>query len=233
MGLAYKYGYEFANAKKSFQRILEMDTSFMPEAREQINRLNKIEQAMPRSELGKRMIVMDRITRAEIAALFIEELELDRIYNRVPSKKKKGTFQQMTIPADVLDHPLRREIETVLQMGIQGLRIFPDGMFGPDEFVTRASYATMIADIIATVENDPSILKKYKGRRSPFEDVRSDANYFSAIMTCTSRDGIMTAENGLFKPMLKVSGAEALLVIKKLKEELGIDYTTPTGTVGN
>jgi hypothetical protein len=32
----------------------------------------------------------------------------------------------------------------------------------------------------------------------------------------------MEAENGIINPMRNVSGADALLVIRKLKEELGI-----------
>ena len=54
------------------------------------------------------------------------------------------------------------------------------------------------------------------------KDVGNDVPYFNALMVCTTRGGIMEAKNGIFNPMRNVSGADALLVLRKLKEELEI-----------
>ncbi|MFH1122809.1 MAG: hypothetical protein V1758_04030, partial [Pseudomonadota bacterium] len=43
-----------------------------------------------------------------------------------------------------------------------------------------------------------------------------------AVMTCTMRGGIMEGEDGLFDPTGMLSGADALLIIRKLKRELNI-----------
>jgi len=213
MGIAYKYGYRFDEAEKAFKKVLEIDKAFIMEAEEQLKIVYKIERATPESKLGKRVAVMDRITRADVAALFIQELRLDRIY------KKTGP-EKVDLPPDVENHTQSRDIKTVLQLDIKGLGSFFDGNFGPDEYITRGSYAVMIADIIATIEDDPSLATRYAGSRSPFDDVRNDMPIFNAVMVCTKRGIIVEAGEEIFDPIGKVSGADALLVIKKLKEKL-------------
>jgi len=113
----------------------------------------------------------------------------------------------------------------VVTLKIKGLSAFPNGTFAPNEFITRASYAMMIADVISTISNDASLDTKYIGSVSPFADVRNDLPYFNAIMVCSTR-GIIEAERGLrqniFNPMGSVSGADALLIIRRVKEDLKI-----------
>ncbi|MFH1349506.1 MAG: hypothetical protein ABII26_01085 [Pseudomonadota bacterium] len=216
LGLAYKYGYQFTLAEKNFKKVLAIDQSFVTEAQEQIKILKKIEKATPLSEFGRKLVVKDSITKAEAAALFINELGLDRIYENIVPK----TYLPITTPVDAIDHPLRKDIERVLQMNIEGLRPFLDGTFGPDSPVTRANFAMMTADIIATVEKNPSLTTEYFGKISPFMDIRNDTIYFNAIMICTERNGIMGPANGFFAPMVRVSGVDAVLIIKKLKQSL-------------
>ena len=231
MGIAYKEGYQFTDAKKALQRVLEINRGLTMEADMQLKILQKIELARPESEFGKRISLMDRITRADVAALFIRELRFDRIHKK--SRPGRGDTPERasgegprgrprSMPIDVEDHPLKTDIEEILQLDIQGLRTFPDGTFAPDQYITQASYAIMIADLIAKIENDASLATKYIGSRSPFKDVYNKAPYFNAIMVCTDRGGIMEARNGYFRPMRKISGADALLIIRRLKEEFGI-----------
>jgi hypothetical protein len=53
--------------------------------------------------------------------------------------------------------------------------------------------------------------------------VSNDVPYFNAVMVCTTR-GIIEAKGGMkqsiFGPMDSVSGAEAVLAIRRLKEDL-------------
>ena len=223
MGIAYKYGYQFVKSEKTFGKVLEINKAFVLETEEQLKILQKIEMAMPESELGKRVAVLDRVTRGDVAALFIRELRLDRIYDQARSKKQDISARLPPLPPDVKQHKFRSDIEKILRLDIQGLRPFPDGTFGPDAYVTRANYALMIAHIIATIERDPSLTARYVGRASPFKDVRNDGPYFNAIMVCTTEGRIMEAKNGIFNPMGKVSGADALLINRKMKEKLEIN----------
>ena len=74
------------------------------------------------------------------------------------------------------------------------------------------------------ISGDNSLATKFIGSTSPFPDLRSDLPYFNAVMVVTSR-GIMEAKDlssGEFAPLGTVPGVDALLIIRKLKEELKI-----------
>ena len=80
----------------------------------------------------------------------------------------------------------------------------------------------MIEDILIKVSGDNALATKFIGSASPFPDLRNDLPYFNAIMVVTSR-GIMEAKDlttGEFSPLGSVPGVDALLIIKKIKEEL-------------
>ncbi|MDY7034745.1 MAG: hypothetical protein SV375_01090 [Thermodesulfobacteriota bacterium] len=220
MGVAYKYGYRFSESREALEKVLKHGMSFMMETEEQIKIVKMIERAMPVSETGKSMAFLDHITRAHVSALFIRELELDQIYEKVRSMHYNTSLKAQGLPPDMENHAFRKDMEMVLKLDIHGLRIFQDGTFHPDELITRAGYAMMIADIIATIEKDPSLNIRYIKDISPFRDVRNDAPHFNAIMVCTTGTGIMEPKSGIFNPVGRISGAEALLIIRKIKDKL-------------
>ena len=222
MGIAYKYGYRFTESMKAFKQVLKINRTFMTRADEQFKIVQKIDKVNPVSESGKRVVFMDHVTRADIASLIIQELGLDRVNKNVRSHSN-ALLRSITLPPDVENHPLREDIRTIIQLDIQGLRPLPDGTFRPDEYINRANYAIIIAHIINMVKDDPSLSTRYSGSISPFLDVRNNAPYFNAIMICTTHYRIMETKDWIFDPKGKVSGVEALLVIQRLKEKLGIE----------
>jgi Tfp pilus assembly protein PilF len=219
MGLAYRDAFRFCDAAAAFKKVLEINKTLMSQADHQLKVVQKISRAMPTTSVGKRIALLEKVTRIDVAALFIRELKLDQVYERFGALG----IGEAPIPPDVRDHPLRTDVQRAVNLGIKGLDTFPDGTFAPDEVMLRASYAMMIADIISTLTNDRSLEKKYQATISPFADVRNDVPYFTAVMVCTTR-GIMEAKGGMkhsiFGPMDSVSGAEAVLAIRRLKEEL-------------
>jgi len=226
MGLAYKEAYRFSDAADAFKRVLEITETFTDKADHQLKLVQKIQRAMPGTPIGKKVALLKKVKRVDVAALFIQELKLDTIYKRFrPEKFDTSSPKEIPIPVDVQDHPLRTDVQRVIGLGVKGLEAFPDGTFAPNEFITRASYAMMIADIISTITHDPSLSTKYIGNDSPFVDVRNDIPYFNAIMVCTTR-GIIQPKRDLrqdiFDPRGSVSGADALLAIGRLKEYLKI-----------
>jgi len=231
MGMAYQYAYRFAESEVAFERVLKIDRSFQNEAREQLERVRKIERAMPGTEVGRGIALLDRITRADAAALLIHEVEVESIGGPgrradlgnagVPGEGSQGKIWH-PLPPDVAGHDFKGEIEKVLRLRIKGLETFEDGSFGPDEYVTRADFAVIVAGLIARKEGDPLLVAGFSGVPSPFKDLRSDASYFNAVMTCMMRGGIMEGEEGLFNPRGTLSGADALLIIRRLKNELNI-----------
>lgn len=218
MGVAYKEAFRFSDAAGVFKKVLEINKTLMSEADHQLTVVKKIERAMPSTLIGKKVALLEKVRRIDIAALFIRELKLDKVYEglRPPSA-------DVPIPPDVKDHPLKTDVQRVISLGIKGLDTFPDGTFAPNESILRASYAMMITDVVSTLTNDPSLANKYEGSISPFADVRNDVPYFNAVMVCTTR-GIIEAKGGMkqsiFGPMDPVSGAEAVLAIRRLKEDL-------------
>jgi hypothetical protein len=80
----------------------------------------------------------------------------------------------------------------------------------------------MVEDVLIKVSGDKKLATKYIGTTSPFPDLRGDLPYFNAVMVVTTR-GIMETKDlttGEFAPLDPVSGADVLLVIRKLKDEL-------------
>ena len=108
---------------------------------------------------------------------------------------------------------------------MRGLENYPDSNFHPAELVTRAAYAMMLEDVLIKVTGDNALATRFIGSRSPFPDLRPDLPYFNAVMVVTSRS-IMEVKDlttGEFAPLKSVAGVDALLMIRKLKDELKFD----------
>ena len=233
MGLAYKVALEFGKAADMFAKVLDLDDKYVREADKDWKLVQKIQRAMPGTITGKRIALVESITRSDIAALFVEELKIDELYKRRgvktydttfkdPEKYKEVKQKPVFTATDIAEHVLKSDIEDVLRIGVRGLEVYPDGAFHPDDLINRAAYSMMIEDILIKVNGDRELATKYIGTTSPYPDVRSDLPYFNAVMVVTSR-GVMTAKDfasGEFAPLSSVSGADALLIIRKLKEEL-------------
>jgi tetratricopeptide (TPR) repeat protein len=237
MGLAYKDALDFAKAEQMFKNVIDFKQDYVADADREWQLAQKIQRAMPGTSVGKKIAVLGKITRADAAALFMEELGIDKLYK----KRTPTTFDTMfktpekakTAPAagdmiytatDIIQHPLRADIEGVLGIGVRGLENYSDGSFHPNDYVDRATYAMMIEDILIKSTGDDALATKYIENPSPFPDLRSDLPYFNAVMVVTTR-GIMEAKDmatGEFVAAAPVSGADALLVIRKIKEYLKI-----------
>ncbi len=233
MGMAYKQAYDFNAAGQMFAKVLELKTDYVYQADREWNFIQKVQRAMPGSVTGKQIALVTRITRADAAALFMEELKIDVLYKKRtpktfdtsfkdPEKAAQTAKQGKVTAKDIADHPLKADIEGILEIGVRGLENYPDGNYHPGEIITRAAYAMMLEDILIKVTGDNALATKFIGSSSPFPDVRADLPYFNAVMVVTSR-GIMQAKDlttGEFAPVKPVAGVDALLIIRKVKEGL-------------
>jgi tetratricopeptide (TPR) repeat protein len=235
MGIAYKTALDFTNAGQMFKQVIDFNRDYVKEADAEWNLTQKIQRAMPGTIAGKKIAILERINRADAAALFMEELKIDVLYKKRtvktfdtsfkdPEKMKAQASAPLATATDIANHPLKADIEGILQIGVRGLEVYPDGSFHPNDMVDRATFAMMIEDILIKISGDNSLATKFIGSTSPFPDLRSDLPYFNAVMVVTSR-GIMEAKDlssGEFAPLGPVPGVDALLIIRKLKEELKI-----------
>ena len=238
MGEAYKQAYEFAEAADKYRKVLDLDTEYTAEANRAWELVQKIQRASPGTTVGKQIALVEAISRADVAALFVQELKLEEVYEKLSIKTfdtefkapKSGqemeteTVVKLPPATDISDHVLRHDINTVIRIGIRGLEPYPNHTFRPDEEITRASYAMMLEDILIKATRDDKLATRFFGNASPFPDLRNDLPYFNAVMVCTSRN-IMTvadARTGEFSPLGPVAGADALLAIRELKEQLRV-----------
>jgi len=218
MGLAYKEAKQYERAVREFEKVLTIDKALVKEADRELAHCQKVLRAMPGNVIGKNLAGEATITRADTAAILIHELEVDQLYARHGLTPEP----RAAYPWDIRNHPLKAAVTSVLDMNLAGLHPFPGNEFKPDEPVTRAGFAMIIADIIATLSRDAGLRTRFIGQTTPYTDVAEDAPFFNAVMVCATR-GIMGPPDVLgheFTPMGPVSGAEALLIIRHLKKKL-------------
>jgi tetratricopeptide (TPR) repeat protein len=226
MGLAYQTAMDLKNAAQMFAKTLDLNRGYTKEADAQWSLVQKIQRAMPETITGKKIAFVEELTRADAAALFMEELKINALYKKRSFKTFDTAFQNLPKAGDIAAHPLKADIEGILQLGVRGLEVFSDGAFHPDEPISRASYAMMLEDILMKVSGDNKPATKVIGDREPsFSDLRADLPYYNAVRVVTSR-GIMEAKDqrtGEFDPMGTVAGADALLIIRRFIEKAKID----------
>jgi hypothetical protein len=237
MGLAYKGGFDFDKAADMFRKVLDLNKEYIAEANTEWALIQKIQRAAPGSVIGKQIALIDRIDRADIAALFVQEMDIEKLFTKRGPKVYDASFKapteasatKMTTetvttmePAtDIKQHWLKPSIDTALQLRIRGLEAGPNHTFEPDKLITKAEFALMLEDILIKVSGDEKLATKYVGVPSLFPDVRTDHYAFNAVMVVTSR-GFVEADKatGEFRPADSVSGADALLAIREFKNQL-------------
>lgn len=235
MGRAYRMGLEFDKAADQFKTVLDLNKDYTGEADKEWHVVQKIQRAAPGTKIGKQIAIIEKISRADAAALFIQELNIDRLFEKrgktfdpsfkAPPKEefKADTVVAMEPATDIATHPLKADIDTVIKLGVRGLEPSPDHKFEPNKPLLKAEYAIMLEDIMVRITGDTKLATQFFGQKSPFPDVRPDMYYFNAAMLLGSR-GILEADKvtGEFGGGQAVSGADALLAIRMFKEALKI-----------
>lgn len=232
MGESYLTVLDLEPAGRMFNRILDLNGDYVTEAADRWRLVQKIKRAMPETMTGKKIALMERITRADMALLLIEEMKIEALYAlRTPRisdtrlrnmDKTRAETTRPAIATDIARHPRRTNIEGIIRIGLRGLDLYPDGTFRPDEPLDRAGCAMIIQDILIRVSADHSLATRFIGSPSPFVDMQADRPYFNAVLLATSK-GIMDAgdeTSDVFSPLGPVKGADALLVIRKIRDEL-------------
>jgi len=236
MGMCYKMALDFDKAAAMFRAVLDMNRDFVLETNAECAVIQKIQRAAPGSEIGKKIALIDKIDRADIAALFDQEMNLEKLFTKRGTKTYDTSFKAPTesstametervvkiaAATDINDSWLKPSIETILKLQVRGLEAGPNHKFEPDKFITKGEFALMLEDILIKVTGDEKMATKFLGATSPFPDVRNDHYAFNAIMVTTSR-GFIEADKatGEFKASDPVSGADALLSIREFKNQL-------------
>jgi tetratricopeptide (TPR) repeat protein len=216
---ANEEAHQFDTAMGLYRKVIDLNEERVTQADNKWNRLQRVIRAQPGSSYGEEMALNDEITRGELATLLLEELHLDELFaTRSSLSPLVGEEGPVEIPYDVRDHTLKSAIIKVLPWKLRGCYV--DGnLFHPDRATTRGEFAMMVEDIIIKISGDEGLATRYiTESQSPFADVESYSPYFNSAMVVTSK-GILEADSSsMFGINTAISGADALLAFRKLKE---------------
>lgn len=231
-GQAMLEGGDLVGARQAYTAVVKSNRGpLVAQAMAQIERIQQVERAAPGTRLGARIGLVRQISRGELAVLLLEELKLTALFaqrqgTEPASFSPPGQGQAAKrLPEDIEHDWARPWIEDVLALNIGGLEVFPDGTFKPTAPLTRANYALVNQKILELLSGDASLATRYIGETSRFPDVAADFYAYNAIALNTER-GLLQADTqtGRFRPEGPVSGAEALVVIRRLQDIARMEY---------
>ena len=231
MGLAYYKAYKFKKAEETFAKVIsDKPDKWHDKADNLYKKVQKIVRACAQytlTDVAKKIAVKDKVTKGDVAALLVDELHLDRfLAGRIPIKSHmpKADF----IPNDILNHPFKDEIITVIKWNIRGLQAQYDPLtkaylFEPQKPIKRKELAFILEDLLIKLTGNEHLATAYFGtEKSPFPDVPVNVAWFNAVMNVTTR-GLMEPDlSGEFRPDEYVDGAELILALMKLRNVMNI-----------
>jgi hypothetical protein len=230
-GVCYKKAFEFGKAGLDFKKVLSLDKEYTGAADKEWALIQKIERAAPGTDVGRKIALIDEINRADIAALFMTELNVDKLMQKKMAKNYDTGFKaptdgremqadgivKMAEVTDVTGHWAKNFIMDIVTMGIRGLEPYPDHTFHPNDKINRGEYSMMVEDVLIAIIGDKTLATKHIGTQSRFPDVNPSHPAYNAICNAVDKN-VMDAEmNGEFGLDKSVSGADALLVIRNIK----------------
>ncbi len=234
MGVAYLDGLEFQKARDRFADVLNArrEGKWNEKADRAWKKADRIVRAMAGitvGDVGKKIAAQDAVTRADLAALLVDELKLDQLFaGRIPVASQLAKMKPEFTPADVLNHPFKEEVLTMMKWKVRGMEPKFDEttkaqLFKPADSVSRGEMAFILEDVLIKLTGDEKLASAYFGQeKSPFPDVRSTSPFYNAVINMTTR-GIMEGElSGEFRLNDPVDGADALLAIRVLNQKRNI-----------
>lgn len=239
LGITYKEGFIFNKAVDAFSKVIELKGPYSQEANAEWELVQKIERAKPGTKVGAKIALIDRIDRADLAVLLMEELKLMTLIEKKrpqvydtrfrapddPTKMQPTQVTKMAAATDIEGHWAKQWIEDIIKAQIPGLEPYPDHTFRADDPLTRANYAQVMQGIMILITADESLATKYIGEPSRFPDVPGTHFAYNAMALMVDR-GIMSADkiSGAFKLNAPMSGADALLAIRDFQNALRITF---------
>jgi Tfp pilus assembly protein PilF len=230
-GYCYKKAYEFQKAEDDFKKVLDLKKDFTIEANKEWETVQKIRRAAPGTDVGNKIALVEKISRADLAALYISELQIDKLVEKRRPKTYETGFQAPKDPramkvdstvskaavTDIDKHWAKNFVMDIVNLNIRGLEPYPDHTFHPDALINRGEFAMIVEDALISILGDQTLATKFVGAtESRFPDVNPSAPTYNAICNAVDK-GVLSAEmNGTFGADQPVSGPDALLAIRKL-----------------
>ena len=236
-GEAYKEDYKFAEAANIYSKVIALKGDYAAQADKAWEQVQKIQRAAPGTKVGAKIALIDEIDRADIAVLFMDELKLMEIIQKKrtpvydtgfkapedPTAVKTSVTTPLAAATDIDQNWAKSWINEII--AAKGMEVYPDHTFRPEDKVTRVDFAMLLQNILIMATGDETLATKYIGQPSRFPDVNASHFAYNAICLMVDR-GIMSAEKltGAFNAKSRVSGADALLIIRDFQNALRMTF---------
>ena len=216
MGLAWVQEGAFNKAQPLLSSVISIGGEDVAEADEEWQRIQMIQRAQPASPVARELAYRENLNKGEFAALVIQELNLPQLLRQDIGEPAVGEQSAQGL-ADYDNNAFKADIVAAHRLGLRSLRVV-DGRFSPQEPVDRLDLAMLVEDVLYLKNGVSRTL--HLGSESPFIDLGSSHTGFNAMMTAVTRGYIDGTDDGKVHPTKAVSGAEVLLVIRRLKDNL-------------
>ncbi|WP_419660575.1 tetratricopeptide repeat protein [Desulfosarcina variabilis str. Montpellier] len=231
MGIAAYKAFQFRDAEDLLARVTEVPTGrWHQPARALFKKVHKIVRAMANytlTDVAKQIAIKDEVVRVDVAALLVDEVRLDRLMaGRIPVPNSRPT--KSFVPADIVDHTFKSEVQTVLAWNLRGLEpqyneTSKAFLFYPNAPVKRKELAFILEDLLTKITGDEKLATAYFGQqRSQYPDVSPSSPWFNAVVNVVSRNLMETGLSGAFRPDDVADGAELLLAVMRLRDAMNI-----------
>ncbi|MDP8206751.1 MAG: S-layer homology domain-containing protein [Candidatus Electryonea clarkiae] len=234
-GVAKKNNFEFNKAGTLFSKAIEFKDDWSERADFEYALVQKIQRAAPGTRVGMKIALMDEITRADLAVLFMEELKLAEVLKKTGAKEYDTGFtapddptqfkedkEEAKDPVDLENHWANSWIRDILEYEV--MELSPDRKFYPNEKITRAEFALFIQNIMIHALHDESIATKYIVEDSRFKDMRSGTATYNAAALCVDTNILDSNLDRTFEPMKTLGGTDALLSIRQFQNRLRMSF---------
>jgi len=235
MGVAYYTGVQdFGRARDLFRQVLDArrESRWHEKADAAWRKADKIARAtagITVGDVGRQIATRDQVSRGDLAAFLVDALKVDQLFaGRIPVRAAVDQQHPPFTPADVLNHPFKAEVLTLMKWQIRGLEPQFDAqtrapLFRPDAAVARKELAIVLEDVVIKLTGDERLASAFVGQdRSPFPDVAPTAPWYNAVVNAVTRGLMETELSGEFRPEASADGAEVLLAVRVLKQRLNL-----------
>jgi len=227
----FRAAHRLEEARNMLRQVLDArhDGHWYAKADAMLKQVAEVERALAGatiSDAGREIALQRRVSRADLAALLVDELKLEELFANGLSRAGESVRSRRgrPSPADIARHPFQPAISAVLKFNIRGLSLKLDQdtrsyLFQPSLPVTRKELAFVLEDVLIRLTGNQGLATDFYGSaRSPFPDVRSNVAWFNAVMTAVTRGLMQTEVSGEFRPDALANGAEVLLALRGLQQ---------------
>lgn len=226
--LTYYHKKEYSFSNKDLLKSISLDPNNETYSKTW-NRFHNERKIKSFNDIGDKIIKIKELTRADVAALLIHELTLDKRISRVRRFEDNNTFipydengsvEAIIYIKDIANNWAKAYIKRLLAVQLPGLELDYNGYFYPERKITRAHWAIILQNVLALVANNKTLLTKYYGEDSHIPGIRSDHPSYNALMICIERGLMNPRLDGRIDMNETIGGVEALKAINKLKTVL-------------